>query len=62
MDKSRMKALTKIIIDLIEDEEYPARKVIFDYMISLISEINWDVAKELEEYGEKCFKALKEKK
>ncbi len=39
------------ILELIEDRQYPAKRILFDYIVSLISNLDYELSKEIEDVG-----------
>jgi len=51
----------RAILELIEDKQYPAKRVLYDYITDLVHHFNSDVCIEMEKMGQEFFaKADKE--
>lgn len=54
--RRKIKDHVKNIVELVEDEAFPARRNITDYVLLLISEFDFDLSSELDIYIEKLYK------
>jgi len=46
------------ILELIEDKQYPAKRILFDYIVSLVGSLDYKLSKEIENMGYRYFNKM----
>ena len=50
-----IKSDVQSILELIEDKQYPAKRILFDYVVSLVGSLDYKLSKEIENMGYQYF-------